>query len=231
VAAAVTGGDAHVSVRDSQAPRDSLAAPRPRRGSPEQTRARLIQTAAELFNAVPYWETDTNQIAKAAGYSTGTFYRHFKDKREVFVAAYREWVADEWASIESQVVPGLTPGESIDRAADALIAYHQRWRVFRGNLRALVTYDDDLRRLTQALRRDTLEKLSRLRALMSGDPSGRIELDAIHAMMFERVCDAIADGEFTALGSDEGVAQVEFRRLMRQYLLDPSAFRVSRDPA
>ena len=66
--------------------------PRPRRGSPEQTRRRLIHTAAQLFNQVPYWETDSNQIAKAANYSTGTFYRHFKDKREVFIAAYREWV-------------------------------------------------------------------------------------------------------------------------------------------
>jgi len=177
-----------------------------------------------MFNQVPYWETDTNQIAKAAGYSTGTFYRHFKDKREVFIAAYREWVVDEWASIESQVVPGLSPGESIDRAADALIAYHQRWSVFRGNLRALITYDDDLRALTQALRRDSLEKMSRLRGFLSGEQRQTVELDAIHAMMFERVCDAIADGEFGALGCDVTVAQAEFRRLMRQYLLDPVVF-------
>src|SRR4051812_46788391 len=101
--------------------------PRPRRGSPEQTRARLIQTAAHTFNTVPYWETDSNQIAKAAGYSTGTFYRHFKDKREIFLAAYREWVAEEWANIESKLEPGQAPEDSIDRAADALIEHHRRW--------------------------------------------------------------------------------------------------------
>jgi AcrR family transcriptional regulator len=172
---------------------------------------------------VPYWEADTNQIAKAAGYSTGTFYRHFKDKREIFIAAYREWVVDEWASIESQVVPGLTPGQSIDRAADALIAYHKRWRVFRGNLRALVTYDDDLRTLTLSLRRDSLDKMRLLRGLLGGaaDPQP-LEVSAIHAMMFERVCDAIADDEFPALGCEEVKAQAEFRLLMRQYLLHPS---------
>src|SRR6476661_10433262 len=143
--------------------------PRPRRGAPEQTRARLIQTAAQTFNEMPYWETDSNQIAKAANYSTGTFYRHFKDKREVFIAAYREWVAEEWASVESQVAPGQSPGESIDRAADALIEHHRRWRVFRGNLRALVTYDEELRELTQALRAEQLEKIRTLRRL-SGEP-------------------------------------------------------------
>ncbi|MDB4974261.1 MAG: TetR/AcrR family transcriptional regulator, partial [Myxococcaceae bacterium] len=137
--------------------------PRPRRGSPEQTRARLVHTAAQLFNRVPYWEADTNAVAREAGYSTGTFYRHFKDKREIFIAAYREWIAEEWANIESTISPGQTPAESIDRAADALIEHHRRWRVFRGNLRALVTYDEELRELTQALRREQLEKMSLLR--------------------------------------------------------------------
>ena len=201
--------------RASQAPEG----PRPRRGSPEQTRARLIHTAAQIFNTVPYWETDSNQIAKAAGYSTGTFYRHFKDKREIFIAAYREWVAEEWASVERRIEPGQSPGESIDRAADALIEHHRRWRVFRGNLRALVTYDDEIRELTHTLRREQLEKVSFLRR-REGSPERSLVNDAIHAMMFERVCDAIADGDFASLACSGELAQEEFRRLMRQYLLD-----------
>ena len=39
-------------------------------------------------------------------------------------------------------------------------------------------------------------------------------------MMFERVCDAIADGDFHSLGCSVELAQAEFQRLMRQYLLD-----------
>lgn len=195
--------------------------PRPRRGSPEQTRARLIRTAAGVFNEVPYWETDSNQLAKAAGYSTGTFYRHFKDKREIFIAAYQEFVAEEWANIETQIEPGQTPGESIDRAADALIAHHRRWRVFRGNLRALTTYDDDLRGLTLRLRRGQLDKMSALRRARGGGIERGIEGDAIHAMMFERVCDAIADGDFEVLGGSEEEAQRIFRDFMRHYLLQP----------
>jgi len=220
--AAEPGNDAEPLPSDPVAPGPGgSAGPRPRRGQPEQTRARLILTAAHIFNRVPYWEADTNAIAKEAGYSTGTFYRHFKDKREIFIAAYREWIAEEWANIESTIIPGQTPAESIDRAADALIEHHRRWRVFRGNLRALVTYDEELRELTQALRREQLEKMSLLRMRMGQQPSRTLESDAVHAMMFERVCDGIADGEFMSLGCSVEVAQREFRALMRTYLLDP----------
>jgi AcrR family transcriptional regulator len=208
--------------RGSESPDGARAAvegPRPRRGAPEHTRARLIQTAAQLFNEMPYWETDSNQISKAAGYSTGTFYRHFKDKREIFIAAYREWVAEEWANIESRLSPAQTPGESIDRASDALIEHHRRWRVFRGNLRALVTYDEELRELTHSLRRETLEKMSIVRSL-HGQPARDLERDAIHAMMFERICDALADGDFKSLGCSVEAAQAAFRSMMRTYLLD-----------
>jgi AcrR family transcriptional regulator len=204
---------------EAHPPRAIPEGPRPRRGSPEQTRARLIHTAAQMFNSVPYWETDSNQIAKAAGYSTGTFYRHFKDKREIFIAAYREFVAEEWRSVESRIEPGQSPGESIDNAADALIEHHRRWRVFRGNLRALVTYDEELRELTHKLRRDQLEKMAVLRR-NNNHPDRPLVNEAIHAMMFERVCDAIADGDFGSLNCEPDHVQREFRALMRRYLLD-----------
>jgi hypothetical protein len=129
-------------------------------------------------------------------------------------------VAEEWASIESNVSFGQTPQESIDRAADALIEHHRRWRVFRGNLRALVTYDEELRELTHTLRRETLEKMSNLRAALGPVGSHTLERDAIHTMVFERVCDAIADGDFKSLGCSVEKAQSEFRRLMRTYFLE-----------
>ena len=40
-------------------------------------------------------------------------------------------------------------------------------------------------------------------------------------MMFERVCDALADGDFKSLGCSVEVAQAAFRTMMRSYLLDP----------
>src|ERR1700721_3815023 len=82
---------------------------RPRRGTPEETRARLVTTAGEIFNRVGYHGTDSNRIAKEAGYATGTFYKHFKDKREAFLAVYEAWVTSEWRAIDAELSAGRNP--------------------------------------------------------------------------------------------------------------------------
>jgi AcrR family transcriptional regulator len=92
-----------------------LKTPRPRRGSPEQTRERLVAAAAKLFNRVGYHGTDSNRIAREANYSTGTFYKHFKDKREIFLAAYETWVASEWKAVASELAAGGTAEEIAGR--------------------------------------------------------------------------------------------------------------------
>ena len=63
------------------------------------TRDSLVATAVKVFNEVGYLGTDSNALARSAGYSPGTFYRHFPDKRAIFVAAYDEWAREEHASL------------------------------------------------------------------------------------------------------------------------------------
>src|SRR5271170_5727290 len=76
---------------------------RPRRGYPEETRERLITAGARQFNRFGYHGTDSNTIAKEAGYATGTFYKHFRDKREIFLAVYERWLAAEWKEITEEL--------------------------------------------------------------------------------------------------------------------------------
>jgi len=85
-----------------------LRLPRPRRGSPAQTRERLVAAAAKLFNRVGYHGTDSNRIAREAGYSPGVFYKHFADKREIFLEAYQTWVVSEWKAVEGELSSGGT---------------------------------------------------------------------------------------------------------------------------
>lgn len=60
--------------------------------APEQTRNKLVAAAAKLFNSVGYFGTDSNRIAREAGYAPGTFYVHFPDKLGIFLEVYRRWV-------------------------------------------------------------------------------------------------------------------------------------------
>jgi AcrR family transcriptional regulator len=51
-----------------------------------QSRRRLLDAARELFVAHGYDRTRLQDIARAAGVATGTFYLHFRDKEAAFLA-------------------------------------------------------------------------------------------------------------------------------------------------
>jgi AcrR family transcriptional regulator len=169
--------------------------PRPKRGKPRETRARLVAAAAEMFNDVGYDGTDSNRIARAAGYAPGTFYKHFTDKKEIFQAVYAEWVTTEWRAVAATLDEPSPPAARAAAIVDMFIAHHQRWRGFRAGLRALVAVDEEIRDFYRAQRRRQLDLLAGL----SRERRTREE-HATLLFTFERVADAIADGEATALG-------------------------------
>jgi AcrR family transcriptional regulator len=173
--------------------------PRPRRGNPEETRARLIAAAAEEFNRFGYRGTDSNRIARAAGYAPGTFYKHFVDKREVFLAAYEAWVTAEWKTVREIVRRPGGRAELAARLVDATVDLHRRWRGLRASLRVLVAEDAEARTFYRRQRRRQLELLAALDEPARGEGRPH-EADALLLYTLERVCDALADGELRELG-------------------------------
>jgi AcrR family transcriptional regulator len=189
-----------MSNRRKKAPK----ADRPRRGTPEQTRARLVATAGEIFNRVGYHGTDSNQIAKEAGYATGTFYKHFKDKRDAFLAVYEAWVTSEWSAVDTELSSGRNPEETARRLVKLSIDFHTRWRGLRASLIELVFTDEEVRRFYRSQRRRQLDVIAQLRHRL-GIPPGRREDDAILLFTTERTYDAIGQGELQALGLDRDI--------------------------
>jgi AcrR family transcriptional regulator len=181
-----------------------LRAPRPRRGPPSQTRERLVAAAAKLFNRAGYHGTDSNQIARAAGYATGVFYKHFADKREIFLAAYETWVVSEWKAVENQLSLGDPPAVTARRLVELTVDFHTRWLGLRASLMELVFTDAKVRRFYRDQRRQQLDLMARIRSRI-GAPRRRCEDDAIHLFTMERTGDAIAQGEVGELGLDREV--------------------------
>ncbi|MGH9822021.1 MAG: TetR/AcrR family transcriptional regulator [Blastocatellia bacterium] len=172
---------------------------RPRRGSPEQTRERLIAAAASLFNRAGFHGTDSNRIAQEAGYSTGVFYKHFKDKREIFLAAYETWVTREWAAAAVEISAGGEPEAIARRLVDSMVSFHTRWRGLRTALIELVFTDPEVRRFYRDQRRRQLDVMAEIRGVRGGRRHRR-EADAVLLFTFERTSDAIAQGELRDLG-------------------------------
>ncbi len=176
----------------------SMRRERPRRGAPFATRERLIDAAAIVFNRVGYDGTDSNRLARAAGYAPATFYKHFPDKRAIFLAAYERWVSAEWIEVERVLDDARGSREAAARIVDLTLMHHRRWRGLRASLRALVLSDARARAFYRAQRRRQLRMMARLRG-QRGAPD-QVERDAVQLFTVERTCDAIAEGEAAALG-------------------------------
>jgi AcrR family transcriptional regulator len=166
---------------------------------PHETRGRLVAAAAELFNRVGFHGTDSNRIAHAAGYSTGVFYKHFKDKREIFLAAYEAWSIAEWKKVATIVSSGDSDREIARQLVLMFIDVHTEWRGLLASLRQLVFTDPTVRRFHRRQRKRQLDWIAELRAQRHVSPRHR-EQDVLYLYATERTFDAIAQGELRALG-------------------------------
>src|SRR5262245_40353297 len=177
------------------------AALRPRRGVPHETRGRLLTAAAELFNREGFYGTDSNAIAKAAGYSTGVFYKHFKDKREIFLAAYEQWSIAEWKRVTAVLERGGSERDLARRLVLMFIEVQTAWRGLLASLRQLVVTDGTVRRFHRRQRKRQLDWMAALRVKRHLQPRRR-EQDLVYLWTTERTFDAIAQGEVRDLGLD-----------------------------
>jgi AcrR family transcriptional regulator len=165
------------------------------RGEAPGTRAILVETALRVFNEVGYWGTDSNSLAREAGYSPGTFYRHFADKRAIFLAAYEAWSARELELLVDRLAKARAEGrDAAGVFVDFLIAHHGRWRTFCASTRAVARGDTRLERAIREHRRAMLEQLMAL--FGRRDLAGALVV--LHAI--DGVGHAIAAGEPKAMG-------------------------------
>jgi len=181
-------------------------APRPR--GPE-TRTRLVAAAAKEFKRHGFAGTDSNRIARGAGYAPQTFYRWFRDKSEIFVAVYRLW-EDE----ERRVVGRLLAEEAPPRVLfEAIVAHHRAYRHFRRSLRQLSLEDKVVRRARAESRLRQVERI----ASWAG-PAARpaAEIAAI-LLQIERLCDALAEGELADMGLAEDAGYAELIGLRARF--------------
>jgi AcrR family transcriptional regulator len=165
---------------------------------PAQTRRDLLRAAMREFNTHGFAGTDTNRIARAAGYAPQTFYRHFDDKIAIFLAVYEEWWQAEVSALDALKSPAPA---SAKKAAEIAIDFHTRWRVFRRSLRYLSVDDARVRASRAAARQAQIARARRRNPAKLSDA----EWVAI-LLISERLCDAVADGELADLGLSKSAA-------------------------
>jgi len=157
------------------------------------------------FNDHGFAGTDTNRIARRAGFAPQTFYRWYRDKTEVFVAAYRAW-----EDAEKETLQGLLARDApVEALVEAAIAHHRRYLRFRRSLRQLSLESAEVR---AARAESRLRQIDQIRAWTgAGADTGRM---AVWLLQMERLADAVAEGEFADMGLGDDEARAELGRLL-----------------
>ena len=159
---------------------------------PGATREALLAAARAEFDERGFEGTDTNRIARRAGFAPQTFYRNFADKTEIFIETYHRWLADEWKDLEK------AHGKGAEESARILLGHHARHREFRRSLRRLTTSDPAVKAARAESRRRQLGLLDRQDEAGGKAPRGRARIALL--LCIERIADAAADGELADLG-------------------------------
>lgn len=178
---------------------------RPRR-SPEPTSERLLEAATAEFNEHGFGGTDTNRIARRAGFAPQTFYRWFEDKLDVFIKIYDRWRRDELATLSRL----LGENASDARLAQAVIAHHKAYLIFRRSLRQLSVENAAVR---AARAESRLSQISFIRKMNSNSHRDDSSL-AVALFQTERLADAVAEGEFQDMGLDKRAGERALTRLI-----------------
>jgi AcrR family transcriptional regulator len=187
----------------------ALSERRVRKGTAEK----LLQAAVSEFNEHGFDGTDTNRIARRAGFAPQTFYRWFQDKVEIFIKVYELWQQEEVAVLRKLLADKATDA----RLVQACVAHHRAYLLFRRSLRRL-SIENPKVRLARAHSR--LTQIGYLRSMPANRSRDIADLAAT-LLQFERLSDALAEGEFADMGLD-GKAGEEALIVLLQRLRKPA---------
>lgn len=167
--------------------------PRPR--NPAATREALMTAAARIFNREGYFATDTNAIARAAGYAPASFYKHFADKAAILLAVYEDYVGREWAGLEAAMAGETVLQKRLRRALGFIIGFHGEWSAFRTTLRAVARIEPAV---AEALKASRARQLGYL-AAATGLSAQRHRATLLMILgIVERLAETVLDAEATS---------------------------------
>jgi len=167
--------------------------PRPR--NPAATREALMTAAARIFNREGYFATDTNAIARAAGYAPASFYKHFADKAAILLAVYEDYVRREWAGLEAAMAGETVLQKRLRRALGFIIGFHGEWSAFRTTLRAVARIEPAV---AEALKASRARQIGYL-AAATGLSAQRHRATLLMILgIVERLAETVQDAEATS---------------------------------
>ncbi|WP_438498187.1 TetR/AcrR family transcriptional regulator [Paenibacillus sp. IHBB 3054] len=167
----------------------------PRQDRSIKTKEAIVQAAMRLFSEKGYHQTNTKQIAAAAGVSTGSFYSYFIDKRAVFIDVLKNYSEALLARIEAYMseinIQSPDKYELLSHLVDSLILSHEVYTGFHKELSIMYLSDEGIKELMDA--QYEVGRVLTLQYLQMGKDELKItDLEAAAFLVFESIS-AIVD--------------------------------------
>ncbi len=106
---------------------------------------KIIQAGYELFSEVGYYGTNTVEIAKRAGVSTGIVYGYFEDKRDILINVLEIYIDKVYEPL-SHIIENTIKPVDMSRLAlaviDKTIELHEQNAKLHNTLHSLATTDE-----------------------------------------------------------------------------------------
>ena len=119
---------------------------------PKQKRAiekknKIIEAGYKIFRTKGYYNTNTAEIAKKAGVSTGTVYSYFNNKKEIFLEALNYYFSNTmntFFELFNDFSLQLDIEDLLNKYLSLLVCYHENERKLHDDISALATMDKDI---------------------------------------------------------------------------------------
>lgn len=136
---------------------------------PQQERSiekknKIIQAGYELFTEVGYYGTNTVEIAKRAGVSTGIVYGYFQDKRDILICVLHIYIGNVSKPL-IEIMQSQTSDVDLNELAknilDNTIKLHEQYSKLHNTLHALATTDEAVNAEFIKLENNITEQMSK----------------------------------------------------------------------
>lgn len=186
-----------------------------------RTKHAIVQAAMRLFSEKGYHQTNTKQIAAAAGVSTGSFYSYFIDKRAVFLevlTGYSEILLERIdASMAEINFRNMDKHALLTHLVDSLLLSHEVYTGFHKELTIMYHSDDEIRQ-----QMDSQYEIGRARTLqylqMGMDELKVTDLEAAAVLVFESVSAIVDVMAFSPHLISSGRLKTELVNMLVKYL-------------
>jgi TetR/AcrR family transcriptional regulator, mexJK operon transcriptional repressor len=156
-----TSQDQLISLMNALAPaREEL--PRvPQQDRSRQKRDRLVETATKLFIERGYEDTTSDDIAIAAGVSVGTFYKYFRNKKQVLLTIMLEQFEHIFSHVRISQLDFTqgNPREVLREAIEQVLSINKTQVQLKAVCREILLRDPELTSFQKTFRQKILAEL------------------------------------------------------------------------